>query len=943
MPVRRTMTTGGVYPPQHRGIIKRKRKLPRKILFYLVLIAAIGGFGYLGWLLSGIPSIDRLGDQQSTQSTKILDRTGTNVLYEFGDVRRTWKPLNEISPFLRNATIAVEDRDFYKHGGISFRGILRALWYDLRGRSLQGGSTITQQLVKQTMLTPEQTITRKAREAILALEVDRKLSKDRILEIYLNVSPYGSNTSGIESASQAFFGTSAKDLTLAQSALLAALPKAPTYYSPFGSHTDKLFARQKFILDQMAAQGYVSKEDAEAAKQVKLTFRSKVDRIQAPHFVFYVKEQLENEFGANLADAGGLKITTTLDTKMQRAAEDAVTAQAPKNLKRGAKNASFVAIDPKNGDVMAMVGSVDYFDTENDGNVNVAIRQRSPGSSFKPFVYAEMLKKGYTTETVMADVPIDFGTAAKSYKPFNYDKKFSGPVTIRQALARSLNIPAVQALYIAGMKDTLALARDMGFTSLTDPERYGLSLVLGGGEVRLLDLVSAYGVFATEGIRHPSRSILKIEDATGRIIYDAAKEPQIETRVLDEETARQITDILSDNNARAPTFGLGSPLQLGTRPVAAKTGTAQEYRDGWTVGYTPSLVAGVWVGNNDNTPMQAESGVVGAAPIWNSFMKSVLANTPIEKFAKPKPIETGINVLRGQLPSRDYRFDRASGTILPNDCSFPIGKIVNFVEFHSPLYFLDKNNPKNGENPQNPENDPMFSKWEAGVASWRDNYNQSHPDDIKYYVDKLPDASCDQSLFENQPKVKFVSPEDDKITKSPLKLSVSVEAPDPIKKVEFFINNQKVGEKTSEPWEVLYRFQTNQTAGKFTLTARATSESKKIGQGEKIIQINPDSNIPRASISLPWPNATLTTADFPYNISTTATAKSGIGSVEVFFSPAGNSSPKSIGRISTPTGENIFSIPWKESPSAGSYNMWAVATGKDGTKGQSSTITFSIQ
>jgi len=940
MPVRRTMYNGGQNSPQHRGIIKRKfPPLLRRIVTLAVAGVALFCLAYGGFIFAGIPDPSKLGEQKGAESTKIFDRTGTNVLYEFGDIRRTWKPINEISPFLRDATVAVEDKDFYKHGGISIRGIMRALWADIRGKSLQGGSTITQQLIKQTMLTPEQTITRKAREAILAIEVDKKLTKEKILETYLNVTPYGSNTSGVESASQSFFGTSAKDLSLAQAALLAALPKAPTYYSPFGSHTDSLFARQKYVLDQMADQGYIKKEEAEAAKQVKLTFKSKADRISAPHFVFYVREQLEKEFGTTLANEGGLKITTTLDYKMQRAAEDAVAAQAPKNVKRGAKNAAFVAIDPKNGDILSMVGSVDYFDTENDGNVNVSIRPRSPGSSFKPITYAQLLIKGFTTETVLADVPIDFGTPAKPYRPLDYDKKFRGPVTLRQALSNSLNIPAVEALYMAGLNDTLALAQKMGLATLTDGDRYGLSLVLGGGEVRLLDMVSAYSVFATEGIQRPSRPILKIESSSGRVIYDATKTQVAENRVLDTEVARQITDVLSDNNARGLVFGTNSPLQLGPRPVAAKTGTAQDYTDGWTIGYTPSIVAGVWVGNNDNTKMNAIDGVVAAAPIWNSFMRTVLAGTPVENFNKPKPIKTDINVLNGKLPTTKLRYDRASGTILPADCSVPIGKSVDFISFHSPLYFLNKDSPLDGP-PNDLGSDPMFAKWEAGVATWREQYNKEHPDDSKMYVDKIPDVSCDPGLLENQPKISFTSPVDEIIRNSPLKVSVQIEAPSRVTKVEFFANDQKIGERTSEPWEVLYKFASAQMSGQVVLKARATTEEGKVGQGGRTIQINPGADLPKVSLFSPWADATLTAVDFPFSIKANVSDKSGIKSVEALL----RSGDKivSIGATDKDTGGGLYEIMWRDMPGPGKYILWILATGNNNKKAQTSPINITI-
>lgn len=940
MPVRRTMYNGGQNLPQHRGIFKRKFPLLlRRIIVFTIAGLALFCLAYGGFIFAGIPDPSHLGEQKGVESTKIFDRTGSNVLYEFGDVRRTWKPINEISPYLRDATVAVEDKDFYKHGGISIRGILRALWADVRGKSLQGGSTITQQLIKQTMLTPERTITRKAREAILAIEVDKKLSKEKILETYLNVTPYGSNTSGVESAAQSFFGTSAKDLSLAQAALLAALPKAPTYYSPFGSHVDSLFARQKYVLDQMADQGYIKKEEAEAAKQVKLTFKSKADRISAPHFVFYVREQLEKEFGTTLANEGGLKITTTLDYKMQRVAEDAIAKQAPINAKRGAKNAALVSMNPKNGDILSMVGSVDYFDTENDGNVNVAIRSRSPGSSFKPIAYAQMLLKGFTTETVLADVPIDFGTPAKAYRPNDYDKKFRGPVTLRTALSGSLNIPAVEALYMGGLKDTLALAQKMGLATLTDGDRYGLSLVLGGGEVRLLDMVSAYSVFATEGMSYPSRSILKIESSSGRIIYDATKNQPVENRVLDAEITRQITDVISDNNARAPIFGANSPLQLGARPVAAKTGTAQDYTDGWTMGFTPSIVTGVWVGNNDNSKMNAVDGVVVAAPIWNNFMRTVLAGTPVENFTKPQPIKTGLDILNGKLPTQKLRYDRASGTILPADCSVPIGKSVDFISFHSPLYFINKDSPLDGH-PSNPTSDPMFLKWEAGVAVWREKYNKEHPDDSKMYVDKIPDVSCDPSLLENQPKISFTSPVNEIIHSSPLKVSVQVEAPSRVTKVEFFANDQKIGERTSEPWEVLYKFASAQMSGQVVLKARATTEEGKIGQSGRTIQINPGADLPKVSLFSPWANATLTAVDFPFSIKANASDKSGVKSAEALL----KSGDKiiSIGATNKDTGGGLYEIAWRNIPGPGTYTLWVLATGNNNKKAQTSPINITI-
>jgi len=924
-----------------RGTIRRKRhfRFGRAFTFVSFAVLLIG-IVYVFWILKDIPDPRKLGEIKAAESTKIYDRTGTNLLYEFGQVHRTWVGLDQISPYLRNATVAIEDKDFYKHGGISVTGIMRALLADLRGKATQGGSSITQQLVKIQFLTPEKTLTRKIREAVLALQVDRQLTKEQILENYLNIIPYGANASGAEAAAQAFFGTSAKDLTLPQAAILAALPNAPSLFSPYGSHVDRLYARQRAILDAMAKQGYITKEEAEAAKEVKITFRKRADRIVAPHFVFYVREQLEKEYGDTVLESG-LKITTTLDLNMQRAAEDAVAKQAPKNAKRNAKNAAFVALNPKNGDVLSMVGSVDYFDTDNDGNVNVAIRPRSPGSSFKPIVYTQLLREGYTAETVFNDVPIDFGTPSKPYRPLNYNKTFSGPVTMRQALAQSLNVPAVQALYLAGMKDTLALARDMGFTSLTDPDRFGLSLVLGGGEVRLIDLVSAYSIFATEGLRHPVRSILKVEDPSKRVLYDITRDQPQENRVLDAEIARGITDILSDNGARAPVFGTGSPLQLGARPVAAKTGTAQEYRDGWTIGFTPSLVAGVWVGNNNNTPMQAESGVEAAAPIWNSFMRTVLNNTPIEYFTKPKPSNLDKVVLNGKLPEKTYRYDKDSGTILPSDCPVAVGQTTNFINFRSILYFLSKDNPR-GDQPQNPESDPMFAQWEAGVSSWRDKWNKEHPNEAKKYVDNLPDVSCSPDMFEDLPSISFTSPVDQTIKKSPVKVSADINAPDRVTKVEFYANDQKIGERKEEPWEALYKFPSS-TSGQVVLKIRATTEKNRIGQASRTILVNPDSSVPRVNLLTPWPNDTLTAEDFPFNVKVSASDPSGLRAVDVLYKPLNGDKTTRIGRIDNPTQNgSLFEITWKDIPAPGEYEIWAQATDKTGNKAQTSAIKVTV-
>ena len=670
-----------------------------------------------------LPDPSNLEDRIIMESTKIYDRTGKIILYDIhGEEKRTVIPFSEIPQTIKDATIVAEDRDFYKHRGIDFKAIIRAVWLNLTGDNLQGGSTITQQFIKKSILSDERTFTRKIKEAILALELERRYSKDEILNFYLNQIPYGSNAYGIEAAAQTFFAKDAKDLNLAESALLAALPKAPSYYSPYGERKKELLARQKLILEKMHELNYIAGKDYEKAKNATLNFAKSRSSIQAPHFVFYIKDILDEKYGEDYVSRAGLKIITTLDWDLQNIAEEVVAAGADSNDSKGAHNASLTAIDPKTGQILAMVGSRDYFkdsipagceqgvSCQFEGNVNVATRLRQPGSAFKPFVYATAFKKGFTDKAILFDVPTQFDTGCNSigqpqssgvkcYSPKNFDLKYRGPVTARQALANSLNIPSVQVLYLAGVEDSINTAEDLGLTTLKDRSRFGLSLVLGGGEVKLLEMVSAFGVFATEGVKHQTVSILRIENSKGKVLEEYKDEP---VQVLDSEIARLISDILSDNVARTPVFGARSSLFFEGRPVVAKTGTTNEFRDGWTIGYTPSLAAGVWTGNNDNSPIKQEPGVYTAAPIWREFMVRAFEklNLQPESFTPPEIKNVSKPILNGQY-------------------------IIN-GEIHSTLYYVNKNDPQ-GPAPSNPYADPQFNNWEAAVRAWFGAQTQSVP------------------------------------------------------------------------------------------------------------------------------------------------------------------------------------------------------------------------
>ncbi len=618
-------------------------------LFLACFVAVLFVFSFTMAAVSiGLPNPARLVIYAATDSTKVFDRDGA-VLYDISNGKnRTTIPFDQMPEYLKQATVAIEDKDFYHHNGFDIKGFLRGIILKpLTGRGFQGGSTITQQFVKNALLSSERSIWRKARELILAFELEAIYPKDKILELYLNEIPYGSGAYGAQEASQMYFGKDAKDISLAEAVVLAALPQAPGRYSPYGQNPDLLMVRKDLVLTQMQKQGYITKAEYDEAKKAEIKFLPRKDSIRAPHFVMYVKELLAAKYGEKILEEGGLRITTTLDIDKQKAAEDTITALAESNKKKyNAGNTALVSLDPNTGEILAMVGSTDYFDMEAEGNVNVAIRERQPGSSIKPIVYATAFKKDYAPATMLVDVSTDFG---QGYRPRNYDGSFRGPLSIREALANSINVPAVKALAYAGVQDTIETAHDMGITTLKGgADRYGLSLTLGGGEVTLLDLTRAYGVFATGGNLAPTMAVLKVEDKYGHVLEE--NKPEKSKQVLDPQVAYLINSILSDDSARARVFGMGGPLTLPGRTVAAKTGTTNDFKDGWTIGYTPDLVTGVWAGNNRNESMTAASGLV-AAPTWNRYMRQALAGVPNKSFSRPDGIqEVLVDALSGKLP-----------------------------------------------------------------------------------------------------------------------------------------------------------------------------------------------------------------------------------------------------------------------------------------------------
>jgi len=804
-----------------------KKRIKQEIRFlkhnkkevFLALAAFL--FVFLGaiamWISTfKLPDLSSFDTIKVTQSTKIYDRTGTVLLYDIHqNQRRTVVPFDHISQNLKNATVAIEDATFYQHGGIKISSIIRSVFADiLSGSFSQGGSTITQQVIKNSLLTNEKAISRKLKEWALSLELEKTMSKDQILSVYLNQNPYGGNIYGVEQASQTFFGTSSENVTLAQAAYIAAIANAPTFYSPYGQNKDKLDVRQNLVLQKMLENKFITQDQYNQAVKEKVQFQKLSPQgILAPHFVEFIKQYLVNKYGEDAVLQNGYKVITTLDYNLQSQAETIVKNYALKTLPSfNASNTAMVAIDPKTGQILSMIGSRDYFDKTIDGNFNVALANRQPGSTFKPFVYTTAFEKGYTPDTVLFDLPTEFQTtctpqgqeidqnavvssSSACYMPQDFDGLYRGPVSLRNALALSLNIPSIKLLYLAGEKDSLDTAKSMGITSLSDdPNQYGLTLVLGGGEVSLLDLTSAYGVFANDGVRNPYTGILSIQDGQGNTIEQYATNSQ---RVLQPSIAELLSDVLSDNIAKQPEYGVNSVFTFPGREVAAKTGTTNDSKDAWTVGYTPDVVIGTWAGNNDNTPMHKNIAGLIVAPLWRQLMDVAIASTTPNDFVKPQPIDPTLKpALRGIWQGNEtYFIDKISGKLATDMTPPETRQEVAIPNIHSILYWVDKTNP-NGPIPANPSDDPQFNSWEYGVQQWL----QTHPQPV---VQK-PTAFDDVHTQANKPRISLVSPnstasygQNDRVT-----VSFTSTSNYPLARADFYLNDQLIGTSDTPPFVI---------------------------------------------------------------------------------------------------------------------------------------------
>jgi len=705
-----------------------------KYTFFALVIGILIFVGLFIWYGRDLPAPGKLINSSLAESTRIYDRKGILLYSVYKDQNRAYVNLSDIPKNVSRATISVEDRTFYQNSGFSVTGYLRAFIGILTFRGISGGSTLTQQLVKNVLLNDtHQTIARKLKELILAIQVDKRYSKDQILEMYLNDVPYGGANIGVESAAEAYFGKHVKDLDLAESAFLAGLPQAPSVYSPFSGHKYYL-GRSQVVLNAMRDEGYITQKEVDSAyKEIQNMTFSDTDRsIKAPHFVMLIKQQLATQFGENAVENGGLQVTTTLDYDIEKHAEDIVKSEIDDLKGYHVGNGAAVVIDPKTDQVLAMVGNKDYFDTSSDGNYNDAIANRQPGSSLKPIMYATALEKGYTLSTEIMDVKTDFQTGDPThpiYTPVNYDGKYHGPVQLRFALGNSLNIPAVKMLAQVGIKDVMTNAFSMGIKNWEPTSEnmkdVGLSLVLGGRETTLLDEATAYSVFANSGVKHDPVYILKVTDSHGNVLYQNQDKPG--NQVLPKEVTFLISHTLLDNNARTMEFGPNSWLVIPGRTVSVKTGTTDDKKDNWTLGYTPSFVVGVWVGNNDNSAMNQaiSSGVTGASPIWNKIMTYVLKGKQDEQPNKPDNVNAlSVDSMFGglpfdNLPTRSEYF--ISGTQ-------PTSQSIVYQKKDDKIYYIVR------------ESDPVSTdgqnRWQAGIDAWiKDNHSAADyqwypPDDL---------------------------------------------------------------------------------------------------------------------------------------------------------------------------------------------------------------------
>ena len=810
-------------------------------IFIGVFILAFLGIGLFAWYAKDLPRPDKVVRKEGFAS-KIYDRNDELLYDVYANERRTPVSFEEIPQHLKNATIAIEDKNFYRHKGFDPTGMLRAIYNIVVHRRLQGGSTLTQQLVKNVLLTSQRTLPRKIKEFILAVQIESRYSKDEILRMYLNESPYGGTAWGVEAAAEVYFEKKVADLDLVESAILAGLPQKPSAYSPFSDTPDAYIGRTKQVLRRMTEDSYITSEQEEkAVSQLgQIKFATPGAIFKAPHFVMYVKNKLEERYGQQVVEQGGLRVYTTLDYQIQKEAQQIVSEEIEKAKNYSISNGAAVVIDPQTGEILAMVGSKNYDDPDYDGKVNVTLSLRQPGSAIKPVTYVTAFKKGYTPSTLLIDTATVFPVVGQpDYKPVNYDGKFRGPIQVRYALGNSINLPAVKMLVKVGLKEVLNTAFEMGITTLEPStenlRRLGLSLTLGGGEVRLLELTSAYSSFANGGLRVEPISILKVTDKDGKVLEEY--KPLTHKRVLTAEQAFLISHILSDNSARLLTFGERSALVISGRTVAVKTGTTNDKRDNWTIGWTPQVAVGVWVGNNDNSPMkEVASGISGAAPIWRRITQAVLADKPNLSFIAPGNIVTAeIDSLSGYrahdgFPSRMEYFIKNSEPTANDPVHVKLKLCRGQNKLATPAQ-ISRGDYEEKEFFVFKEEDLVstdgVNRWQEGIDQWL-----ATQTDSRYHP---PTEYCGS---EQEMGVNISEPgNEQQINNHEVKVRAEVTAANRVTKVEFYVNDEKKDETDSRPYEKVFTL----SDGPYVLKVKAFDE--KGNQAEASVKIG---------VNVPW-------------------------------------------------------------------------------------------
>lgn len=907
-------------PNQDREENKLVRRPPQKIwvkkailiLVCLFLVGFVGATGFVLYISKELPDPEKISDRQVAQSTKIYDRTGSKLLYEvYQDQKRTVVDLKDISPWVIKSTIIIEDKHFYEHSGIRVVSIIRAQISNLLGRSSGGGgaSTLTQQLIKNALVGNERSYYRKIKEAILAIRLEQKFDKDQILKMYLNEIPYGSTNYGIEAAAQSYLKKSSKDLTLAEAATLSAIPQRPSRYL---NDFEALKSRRDYILKLLKDDNQITAQEYEQA----ITEEIKIDKtsgiLAAPHFVLYIRQLLADKYGEKAVDSGGFKVITTLDLDKQLLAEKIISEQGEKFVaEANANNASLVAIDPKNGQILSMVGSRDFENNEIKGQYNVAtLGRRQPGSSFKPFVYAFAFEKGYTPETVLYDVTTNFDRRTGSeYIPKNYDGKEYGLVTMRKALQGSLNIPAVKTLYLVGVNETIEFARRFGYTTFTGD--YGLSLVLGGGEVKLLEHANAYATLANNGIYNEPVSILKIIDNTGKIIEEW--KPHEGTKAIEPEIATTITNVLSDNDARAYIFGSNSTLFLADRPVAAKTGTTNDNKDAWTLGYTPSLAVGVWVGNTQPSPMKAGGNKL-AGVIFNQFMKEALAGSPAEEFPPLPEKTTNKPILNGDNGGVLVKVNRLNGKIATSSTPPELIDSRLYAPPHDILHYVDRTDPR-GPEPTNPSSDSQYQNWEDALLEWTQRQATAG---ITVDFSEPPTEYDTNHNPELAPTVNFTYPTDGLILNNrQIQFQVEATAPRGVASIYYYIDNIRLGHASDYPFSMTAYISKIEN-GEHTLRAVAIDDQGNAGTEEIKIFLMAEAEPASFEFNDISP-LVLTKADFPYKVQVKPFKWDEIKEIKIYLRGAGTDKLIYTFDKNDKLEDNKLYFTWRNFPGAGNW------------------------